>query len=185
MKAYRQTFSEYQQGYIAPLHLLSKPADVKNSVPLNDEALSCLKDTLAKSAKQLSSQIVLTERSKKDTALMLNYIVQELARVKLQCTVCVVDCNELVKQYIGETEKNLAKLVAQAQSNNWILLFDEADALFGKRTKIKDSHDKYANQEVSFLLDILSQQKLLSILEINDHSILDKFKRRKVPVLSN
>jgi SpoVK/Ycf46/Vps4 family AAA+-type ATPase len=185
MKTYRQTFSEYQQGYIAPLHLLSKPTDVKNSVPLNYEALSCLKDILAKSAKQLSTQIVLTERSKKDTAVMLNYIVQELARLKIQRTVCVVDCNELVKQYIGETEKNLAKLVAQAQSNNWILLFDEADSLFGKRTEVKDSHDKYANQEVSYLLDILSQQKVLSLLEINDLSILDKLKRRKIPVLAN
>ena len=60
-----------------------------------------------------------------------------------------VDLSMVVSTYIGETEKNLAKLCDKAESKGWILFFDEADALFGKRTG--DAHDRYANQEVSYL----------------------------------
>ncbi|WES64565.1 AAA family ATPase [Microbacter sp. GSS18] len=54
-------------------------------------------------------------------------------------------------RYIGETEKNLARIVAAARDAEWILFFDEADALFGKRTDVRDAHDRYANQEVSYV----------------------------------
>jgi SpoVK/Ycf46/Vps4 family AAA+-type ATPase len=63
-----------------------------------------------------------------------------------------IDLSQLVSKYIDETEKNLEKIFKQAEQNDWILFFDEADAVFGKRTEVKDSHDKYANQEVSYLL---------------------------------
>jgi hypothetical protein len=57
----------------------------------------------------------------------------------------------LVSKYIGETEKNLERVFQKAPAKNWLLFFDEADALFGKRTSVKDAHDRYANQEVSYL----------------------------------
>jgi SpoVK/Ycf46/Vps4 family AAA+-type ATPase len=63
-----------------------------------------------------------------------------------------VDLSLVISNFIGETEKNLDRLFKQAESQNWILFFDEADALFGKRTEVKDAHDRYANQEVSYLL---------------------------------
>ena len=63
-----------------------------------------------------------------------------------------VDLSMVVSKYIGETEKNLAGLFDRAEHKDWILFFDEADALFGKRTQVRDAHDRYANQEVSFLL---------------------------------
>lgn len=63
-----------------------------------------------------------------------------------------IDLSKLVSQYIGKTEKNLDEIFNGAQQNGWILFFDEADALFGKRTDVRDSHDKYANQEVGYLL---------------------------------
>ncbi|MDN5821269.1 MAG: ATP-binding protein, partial [Brachybacterium sp.] len=63
-----------------------------------------------------------------------------------------IDLSRVVSKYIGETEKNLAGLFDKAEHKDWILFFDEADALFGKRTEIRDAHDKYANQEVAFLL---------------------------------
>ncbi len=63
-----------------------------------------------------------------------------------------VDLGRVVSKYIGETEKNLAEIFSVAQDKDWILFFDEADALFGKRTEVKDAHDRYANQEVSYLL---------------------------------
>ena len=63
-----------------------------------------------------------------------------------------IDLSQLASQYIGETEKNLDEIFQTAQQNDWILFFDEADTLFGKRTDVNDAHDKYANQEVSYLL---------------------------------
>jgi SpoVK/Ycf46/Vps4 family AAA+-type ATPase len=63
-----------------------------------------------------------------------------------------IDLSMVVSKYIGETEKNLSSLFDRARSKDWILFFDEADALFGKRTNVRDAHDKYANQEVSYLL---------------------------------
>lgn len=75
-----------------------------------------------------------------------------------------VDLSQLVSKYIGETEKNLDEIFKKAQQKDWILFFDEADALFGKRTQVADSHDKYANQEVSYLLQrIESYQGILLI----------------------
>ena len=79
-----------------------------------------------------------------------------------------INASELVSKYIGETEKNLEKLFAQAAENNWILFFDEADSLFGKRTEITDAGDKYANQEVSYLLQRLETSGLLVIISSNN-----------------
>ncbi|GAB4372405.1 MAG: hypothetical protein Kow00114_33850 [Kiloniellaceae bacterium] len=70
-------------------------------------------------------------------------------------------------RYIGETEKNLAALLRRAQAAGAILFFDEADALFGKRTGVKDSHDRYANQEVSYLLERLAGYPGLAIVASN------------------
>lgn len=69
----------------------------------------------------------------------------------------VVDLSRVVSVYIGETEKNLSALLTQTADADAILLFDEADALFGKRTDIADAHDRYANQEVAYLLDGLGR----------------------------
>lgn len=63
-----------------------------------------------------------------------------------------IDLSQATSKYIGETEKNLEIIFKTAQQNDWILFFDEADALFGKRTQVSDAHDKYANQGVSYLL---------------------------------
>lgn len=63
-----------------------------------------------------------------------------------------IDLSQLVSNYIGETEKNIEKIFQEAKAKNWILFFDEADALFGKRTDVKDSHDRYGNQQISYLL---------------------------------
>jgi AAA+ superfamily predicted ATPase len=90
-----------------------------------------------------------------------------------------VDLSMVVSKYIGETEKNLEKVFAKAEHKNWILLFDEADALFGKRTSISDAHDKYANQEIAYLLQRLEDYNGLVILSSNMRSNLDEaFSRR-------
>ncbi|PAX53013.1 ATP-binding protein [Brunnivagina elsteri] len=90
-----------------------------------------------------------------------------------------VDLSMVVSKFIGETEKNLANLFARAESKDWILFFDEADALFGKRTNVRDAHDKYANQEVSYLLQRVENYDGLVILSSNFKSnIDDAFLRR-------
>lgn len=85
-----------------------------------------------------------------------------------------VDLSMIVSKYIGETEKNLANLFAAAENKGWILFFDEADALFGKRTNVRDAHDKYANQEVSYLLQRIETYNGLVILASNFKNNIDK-----------
>ncbi|MBK8924089.1 MAG: ATP-binding protein [Saprospirales bacterium] len=90
-----------------------------------------------------------------------------------------IDLSTVVSKYIGETEKNMASLFDRAEDKNWILFFDEADALFGKRTNVRDAHDKYANQEVSYLLQRVEDFNGLVILASNMKSnIDDAFMRR-------
>jgi hypothetical protein len=85
-----------------------------------------------------------------------------------------IDLSQVVSKYIGETEKNLARIFAAAESGGAILLFDEADALFGKRSEVQDSHDRYANIEVSYLLQRMETYNGLSILTTNLKDALDK-----------
>ena len=90
-----------------------------------------------------------------------------------------IDLSRVVSKYIGETEKNLSHLFDKASDKNWILFFDEADALFGKRTDIRDAHDKYANQEVAYLLQKIENYNGLVILATNQRgNIDDAFVRR-------
>ncbi|PKM38407.1 MAG: AAA family ATPase [Gammaproteobacteria bacterium HGW-Gammaproteobacteria-10] len=90
-----------------------------------------------------------------------------------------IDLSRVVSKYIGETEKNLSRLFDKAENKDWILFFDEADALFGKRTDIRDAHDKYANQEVAYLLQRIENYNGLVILASNQRANIDEaFVRR-------
>jgi AAA+ superfamily predicted ATPase len=90
-----------------------------------------------------------------------------------------IDLSAVVSKYIGETEKNLRRVFDAAEDSGAILLFDEADALFGKRSEVKDSHDRYANIEVSYLLQRMESYRGLAILTTNLKTALDAaFQRR-------
>jgi len=90
-----------------------------------------------------------------------------------------IDLSVIVSKYIGETEKNLARVFQEAESSNAILFFDEADALFGKRSEVKDSHDRYANIEVNFLLQKMEEHEGIVILATNlSKNLDDAFLRR-------
>jgi SpoVK/Ycf46/Vps4 family AAA+-type ATPase len=78
-----------------------------------------------------------------------------------------IDLSRIISKYIGETEKNLSALLEKAEKSNSILFFDEADALFGKRTNVRSSHDKYANQEVSYFLEKIKTYHGIVIISIN------------------
>jgi hypothetical protein len=90
-----------------------------------------------------------------------------------------IDLSQVVSKYIGETEKSLDRVFAAAESSNSILFFDEADALFGKRSEVRDSHDRYANVEVSYLLQKMEEYEGIAILASNLRQHLDQaFLRR-------
>ncbi|MCD8263452.1 MAG: ATP-binding protein [Tannerellaceae bacterium] len=78
-----------------------------------------------------------------------------------------IDLSSLISKYIGETEKNLATIFDLAANRRWILFFDEADALFGQRTDIQSSNDRYANQEVAYLLQRIEDFPGIVILATN------------------
>lgn len=91
-----------------------------------------------------------------------------------------IDLSTVVSKYIGETEKNLRRVFDAAEQGGAILLFDEADALFGKRSEVKDSHDRYANIEVSYLLQRMEAYRGLAILTTNQKSALDPAFMRRI-----
>jgi ATP-dependent 26S proteasome regulatory subunit len=91
-----------------------------------------------------------------------------------------IDLSAVVSKYIGETEKNLRRVFDAAEQGGAILLFDEADALFGKRTEVKDSHDRYANIEVSYLLQRMEAYRGLAILTTNRKESIDNAFLRRI-----
>jgi hypothetical protein len=97
----------------------------------------------------------------------------EVIACELKLDLYKIDLAGVVSKYIGETEKNLDRIFSAAENANAILLFDEADALFGKRSEVRDSHDRYANLEVSYLLQKMEQHEGVSILATNLRQNLD------------
>jgi len=103
----------------------------------------------------------------------------EILAGELELDLYKIDLSSVVSKYIGETEKNLARIFAEADTSNAVLFFDEADALFGKRTEVKDSHDRYANLEISYLLQKMDEYQGVVILATNLRENLDSaFVRR-------
>ncbi len=104
---------------------------------------------------------------------------EALAR-ELRLDLYRVDLSQVVSKYIGETEKNLRRVFDAAEEGGAILLFDEADALFGKRSEVRDSHDRYANIEISYLLQRMESYHGLAILTTNMKETLDSAFLRRI-----
>ncbi|NEQ89160.1 MAG: ATP-binding protein, partial [Moorea sp. SIO2I5] len=103
----------------------------------------------------------------------------EVIANNLQLNLYRIDLSAVVSKYIGETDKNLRRLFDAAEDGGAMLFFDEADALFGKRSEVKDSHDRYANIEINYLLQRIESYRGLAILATNMKSALDQaFLRR-------
>jgi hypothetical protein len=106
-------------------------------------------------------------------------LAAEVLARELELDLYRIDLSQVVSKYIGETEKNLRRVFDAAEGGGAVLLFDEADALFGQRTEVKDSHDRYANIEISYLLQRMEAYQGLAILTTNRKSALDQaFLRR-------
>jgi len=103
----------------------------------------------------------------------------EVIARELQLDLYKIDLSQMVSKYIGETEKNLNRVFNAAANSNAILLFDEADAIFGKRSEVQDAHDRYANIETSYLLQKMEEYQGIAILTTNFRSNIDEaFMRR-------
>ncbi|MEV0172031.1 ATP-binding protein [Streptomyces sp. NPDC050803] len=107
-------------------------------------------------------------------------LAAEVMARELGLDLFVIDLSQVVSKYIGETEKNLRRVFDAAERGGALLLFDEADALFGKRSEVKDSHDRYANLEVSYLLMRMEAYRGLAILTTNMKKALDTAFLRRI-----
>jgi hypothetical protein len=112
-------------------------------------------------------------------------LAAEVLASELNLDLYRIDLASVVSKYIGETEKNLRRVFDAAEDSATILLFDEADALFGKRSDVKDSHDRYANIEVSYLLQRMEAYRGLAILTTNQKSALDPAFQRRLRFMVN
>jgi hypothetical protein len=107
-------------------------------------------------------------------------LAAEVMAKELGLDLFVIDLSQVVSKYIGETEKNLRRVFDAAERGGALLLFDEADALFGKRSEVKDSHDRYANLEVSYLLMRMEAYRGLAVLTTNMKKALDTAFLRRI-----
>jgi hypothetical protein len=107
-------------------------------------------------------------------------LAAEIVASELRLDLCKIDLSSVVSKYIGETEKNLERIFAAAERANAILFFDEADALFGKRSEVRDSHDRYANIETSYLLQKMEEYDGMAILATNLRQNLDESFIRRI-----
>jgi SpoVK/Ycf46/Vps4 family AAA+-type ATPase len=112
-------------------------------------------------------------------------LAAEVIAHELKLNLYRIDLSQVVSKYIGETEKNLRKLFDAAEDGGAILFFDEADALFGKRSEVKDSHDRYANIEINYLLQRMEAYRGLAILATNMKSALDQAFMRRLRFIVN
>lgn len=112
-------------------------------------------------------------------------LAAEVIAHELKLNLYRIDLSQVVNKYIGETEKNLRKLFDAAEDGGTILFFDEADALFGKRSEVKDSHDRYANIEINYLLQRMEAYRGLAILATNMKSALDTAFMRRLRFIVN
>ncbi|NEE21322.1 ATP-binding protein, partial [Streptomyces sp. SID7499] len=108
----------------------------------------------------------------------------EVIAAELGMELYVVDLSTVVDKYIGETEKNLERIFVEASDVNGILLFDEADAIFGKRSQVKDSHDKHANMESAYLLQRMESFDGIAVLTTNLRANLDEAFTRRLDVIA-
>lgn len=154
-----------------------KPAAAWEQLASSRGTVAELKKLTNEASPGTNSVILFTGASGTGKTLAAEVIAKEL-----NLDLMHVDLSAVVSKYIGETEKNLASIFADAEPTNTVLLFDEADALFGKRTGVKDSHDRHANVEISYLLQRMEQYNGIAILATNrkeniDAAFLRRFQR--------
>ncbi|MEA5421575.1 ATP-binding protein, partial [Spirulina sp. CCNP1310] len=110
-------------------------------------------------------------------------LAAEVVANSLGVDLFVIDLSQIVDKYIGETEKNLERVFSEAEFVNGVLLFDEADALFGKRSEVRSSHDRHANVEVAYLLQRMERYDGIAVLTTKLRNNLDDAFSRRLDVV--
>ena len=175
-----QTLMEFLRGLARllglgapdPLSVLAQKAEVqtlREPLVLTESQTLLLKELVERSRAEVGTTIVLFKGNGSGKVATAASAATDLHRDLYR-----VNLGQVVSKYIGETEKNLDRLLPAAERVNGVLFFDEADPLFGKRSEVKDSHDRYANIEVSYLLQRLETYRGLAILATNSE---DNFAR--------
>jgi SpoVK/Ycf46/Vps4 family AAA+-type ATPase len=142
-----------------------KPKAGREDITLTGPAKTVFNRIIAKSSKTAAVFVGRKGTGKTLAAeVIANHLGKDLFRI---------DLSKVVSKYIGETEKNLARVFAAAEDAGAVLFFDEADALFGKRSEVRDSHDRYANIEIAYLLQRLESYNGVAILATNRKKDLD------------
>jgi hypothetical protein len=166
------------------------PRAVWDDIVLPDEQMTLLRQIAAQVSQRTRVYDEWGFRAKMNRGLGINVLfagpsgsgktmAAEVLAKDLRLNLYRIDLSAVVSKYIGETEKNLRKLFDAAEDGGAILFFDEADALFGKRSEVKDSHDRYANIEINYLLQRMESYRGLAVLATNMRSALDQaFLRR-------
>jgi SpoVK/Ycf46/Vps4 family AAA+-type ATPase len=148
------------------LHISPKQTDDISPFPKRQE--EALTKLAKKAKKRLRTRALFSGPSGTGKILAVEFLAR-----KLEVTLYRIDLGAVVSRYIGETEKNLRRLFDEAEDSSAILFFDEADALFGKRSEVKNSHDRYANLGLNFLRDCVKNFQGLIILSCKRHHALD------------
>ena len=141
-------------------------------------ATDTLRAFLANNPASLGTRVLLHGPTGSGKAAAAALLGKEMKREVIR-----VDLSRVISKYIGETEKNLTRLFQQAQHVNAILFFDEADALFGKRTEVKDAHDRLANQEVAFVLQRIERYHGIIVLATRHRPSIDRPLLRRMQVV--
>jgi SpoVK/Ycf46/Vps4 family AAA+-type ATPase len=150
------------------LALRISPKQTSDAKPFSKHQVESL-SKLANKAKQLvRTRALFSGPSGTGKTLAVEFLAREL-----EVTLYRIDLGAVVSRYIGETEKNLHRLFGKAEISGAILFFDEADALFGKRSEVKDSHDRYTDSAVAFLRDCVKNFQGLIILACKRRYALD------------
>ena len=136
-------------------------------------------DTLTQELKQSSISTVRILVTGTGKTLASTYLA-----TRLSLPLYRIDLSMVISKYIGETEKNLNKVFSKAENKDWVLFFDEADALFGKRTEVSDGHDRHANQETTYLLQRIENHEGLVILASNFKENIDDAFVRKAKIIT-
>jgi SpoVK/Ycf46/Vps4 family AAA+-type ATPase len=150
--------------FLKPLELVRSSVKTK----LAPERLSQLKSIARQIQDQTGQVVMFTNTSASEISLAAYYLGK-----LLDLPVYRVDLSSVVSKYIGETEKNLSQIFTKAGMSDLVLLFDEADGLFGKRTDVKDAHDRFANMDTNYLLERIETYPGLVILTSNQRGNLD------------
>ncbi len=147
---------------------LVKPAAQWNRLATTSPATVTKLKAVANDFSSSTGMVLFSGERGSGKTLAAEVIANDLGRELL-----VIDLSSVVSKYIGETEKNLSRVFEAAEHSNAILFFDEADALFGKRTEVKDSHDRYANLEIAYLLQRIEEYSGLAIVATNKRHVDD------------